>query len=352
MRRAASTIFPGKASDWEDLEKKVCQIFVEMGCAAARKQSIRTVRGRVDVDVEIRDRTRRPHTLILCECKFWNRRVPKTVVHAFRTVVHDSGASLGFIISDAGFQAGAYEAAINANIKLVTWKQFQIELYERWLDAMWTRLTLMADALYELIDAGTESGSHPTLLSEAIKVGGEGAWKEFERLNRRYLQYSLASTHVMAGVFRKFPVPGVDPRAPTQKATTFKSARMYFDAMYEMAPQAFCDYATFLLKHTGGRCGSHEVFDENIMARMIEGRTTMNVARNLLGHRGWIKCVADGEVWTIRGSVSRFEMPAIGSGKIGKIITSRRTLTLNFGADQIARRISVEDSEYAGPPRP
>jgi hypothetical protein len=75
--------------DWQDLENKVRQIFLEMGCTAARRKSIKTVRGRVDVNVVVYDKTRRPHVLILCECKFWNRRVSKTAVHAFRTVVQN-----------------------------------------------------------------------------------------------------------------------------------------------------------------------------------------------------------------------------------------------------------------------
>jgi hypothetical protein len=111
MRRAAPTIFPGKPLDWQDLENRVCQIFLEIGRTATRRKSTKTVRGRVDVDVVARDKARRPHVLVLCECKFWNRKVSKTVVHAFRTVVQDSGASLGFLISDAGFQSGGRGSA-------------------------------------------------------------------------------------------------------------------------------------------------------------------------------------------------------------------------------------------------
>src|SRR5947209_19049508 len=118
-------IFPDRPVDWRDLENKVCQIFKEMGCAATRNKRLKGVRGLNDIDVVVNDRTRRPHSLILCECKHWNRKVPKAIVHAFRTVVHDSGANLGFIISDKGFQAGAFDAAANANIKLVTWDEFQ-----------------------------------------------------------------------------------------------------------------------------------------------------------------------------------------------------------------------------------
>jgi hypothetical protein len=352
MRRASPIIFPGKPVDWEDLENKVCQIFSEMGCTATRRKSIKTVRGRVDVDVVVRDKTRRPHILILCECKYWNRKVSKTVVHAFRTVVQDSGASLGFLISDAGFQAGAYEAALKANIKLVTWKQFQAEMHDRWLDTMWTRLTLMADVLYDLINAGSEPGDHPTLLSEAIKAGGEAVWMEFDRLNRRYLQFSLASSHVMAGVFRKFPCPGVDPRAPSQTSIVFKSARVYFDIMFEMAPQAFIDYAAFLVKHTGGRCGSHQVLDDQVVSQMVEGTTTMSDARRIFGHRGWIKRTPEGEVWTLRGCITRFDMPARDSMQIGRIVTKGRSLTLDFGCNEVLRGVTVEEFEAAGPPSP
>ena len=77
----------------------------------------------------------------------------------------------------------ADEAALKANVKLVTWRQFQADLYERWLDAVWTRLTLMADALYELVDA--EPGSHPTLMSEAIKAGRVVASVEVNRAAAR-----------------------------------------------------------------------------------------------------------------------------------------------------------------------
>jgi hypothetical protein len=88
-------IFSGPPRDWEDLETKVSRIFTEAGCIASRGKTIETVRGPVDVDVVVDDKTRRPHTLILCECKNWNREVPRTVVHAFRTVVQDTGGQPG-----------------------------------------------------------------------------------------------------------------------------------------------------------------------------------------------------------------------------------------------------------------
>jgi hypothetical protein len=69
-------------------------------------------------------------------------------------VVQDSGASLAFLISDAGFPSGG-RGALKVKFNPVTWQQFQTELW---------RPMLMADALYEFVDAGTKPVSHPTLM--------------------------------------------------------------------------------------------------------------------------------------------------------------------------------------------
>lgn len=69
---------------------------------------------------------------IVCECKFWNSSVPKEKVHAFRTVVQDSGASLGLLISQAGFQSGAIEAANLSNVRLMTWNEFTDIIADKW----------------------------------------------------------------------------------------------------------------------------------------------------------------------------------------------------------------------------
>lgn len=348
-------IFPGKPADWQDLEKNVCQIFTEAGCLAARNKTLKTVRGPVEIDVLVWDKTRRPHTLILCECKHWSRAVPKTVVHAFRTVVQDSGANVGFIISDAGFQAGSYEAANKANIKLVTWKEFQAEMYERWFHALERRLVPMCDSIVEISDADIEPDTCRTLAGEAINGGDETVWNEFDRLNGRYAELVLASSCILGGVPRRFPHHGIDPRAATPGTMiVFKSARMYFDILLGAAPRAFAHYVAFLLKHTGGRCGSQQLFDDAIISQIEEGKTTTTNAQNLLGHTGAIQRVPyEGELWTFRGSQTRFKMPVSNrtARKIGSMQTLERTLTIDFGPDEIARRVSIRDVKYARPPR-
>lgn len=79
---------------WKELQDDVALLLNQSGYRAVSPCTIDTVRGKVEVDVLVES----PDELvkrIVCECKFWNSSVPKEKVHAFRTVVQDSGASFG-----------------------------------------------------------------------------------------------------------------------------------------------------------------------------------------------------------------------------------------------------------------
>ena len=64
----------------------------------------------------------------------------------------DVGAHRGFIISRKGFQKGAFEAATNTNIDLVTFKQLQEIFADRWRLSMGERLMPFADRLFPYWD--------------------------------------------------------------------------------------------------------------------------------------------------------------------------------------------------------
>lgn len=135
---------------WRDLQAQVGRILQECGFSVEPEKTIETVRGSVDIDVYAQDTTQKPTTVFLCECKRWKSSVPKTVVHAFRTVISDYGANWGLIVSSRKFQKGAYEAASNSNVKLVTWSQFQELFVERWIHSyMVPRIKEESDALVE-----------------------------------------------------------------------------------------------------------------------------------------------------------------------------------------------------------
>jgi hypothetical protein len=129
-------IFAGEPSGWKELEEQVARIFRDMGFAAELQRCIETVRGVVEVDVLAMSQNLKPRQVYLCECKYWRKRVPKTVVHSFRTVVNDFGANFGIIISRAGFQKGAEAAAHKTNVLLLDWAEFEEMFYEEWWEAV------------------------------------------------------------------------------------------------------------------------------------------------------------------------------------------------------------------------
>ena len=143
-------VISGLPRDWSDLQIQVTRILSECGFAADTDKAIETVRGTVNVDVYAEDTTQTPHLTYLCECKLWKSAIPKAVVHSFRTVVVDYGANSGFIISSRKFQKGAYAAATNTNIRLLSWIQFQELFVDKWIQAyMLPRLFQESDALIE-----------------------------------------------------------------------------------------------------------------------------------------------------------------------------------------------------------
>ena len=103
-------------SEWGELEDLVAAILNEAGLQARRNVTITLPRGSVDVDVLAEETHDGIVQRIVCECKNWGKNIPKQVVHAFRTVVQESGAHRGYVISRVGFQSGAVEAAHSTNI--------------------------------------------------------------------------------------------------------------------------------------------------------------------------------------------------------------------------------------------
>ncbi len=136
----------GPPEHWRDLQDVVARILRESGLDAETDHPIDTVRGAVNIDVIARDKDATPESVYLCECKHWARAVPKNVVHGFRTVVADSGANVGIVISSAGFQSGAVEAAAHSNLRLLGWDDFQELFADRWFQRY------MAPTLREEVD--------------------------------------------------------------------------------------------------------------------------------------------------------------------------------------------------------
>ena len=143
-------ISAGVPSDWHSLQKEVAQILGECGMRSAVDVEVTTARGSVKVDVVAVDDSRTPRVMVLCECKLWKQSVPQSVVHSFRTVVNDSGASLGLLISPRRAQRGAYQATEHSNVHILSWAEFQAMFEDRWTrNYLLTSLSRESHALVE-----------------------------------------------------------------------------------------------------------------------------------------------------------------------------------------------------------
>jgi len=137
-------------NSWQQLQEVVARIYQEAGWSAEIERDVTTARGVVNIDVLARDPRPVPPITAFCECKHWRQAVPKTVVHSLRTVITDFGANWGIIISSAGFQKGAYEAAKYSTIRLLDWSAFQELMRDQWLRVfMVPQLFAMNDPLVE-----------------------------------------------------------------------------------------------------------------------------------------------------------------------------------------------------------
>jgi restriction system protein len=137
---------------WQELEALVGRVLAECSYYVEVQKNVKLARGDVDIDVWADDHSSPPNVIAI-ECKRWKTSVPKNVVHAFRAVVGDSGANTGLLISAAGFQDGAVEAAQYSNVRLLTWDEFQQMFAARWYGTfMAPRLFAEAGPLIDYIE--------------------------------------------------------------------------------------------------------------------------------------------------------------------------------------------------------
>ncbi len=120
-------------TDWRDLQHEVARILRECGFAVEVEKTIQTVRSQLEVNVPCEEIVKDRKQTILCECKHSKSPVPQEKIHSFRSVVADSGAHLGYIISSNGFQSGSFAAADLTNLRLLTWQEFQNEFEPTWI---------------------------------------------------------------------------------------------------------------------------------------------------------------------------------------------------------------------------
>jgi hypothetical protein len=119
-----------KDSAWYLFQEQICEHFISIGAEAKTNVTIKGVRTTHDIDVLVKTKFLGEDLIWVIEAKKWKHKVNKLQVLGLRTIVNEIGADRGFIISEAGFQKGAIEAANNTNIRLKTFTELKNDTRE------------------------------------------------------------------------------------------------------------------------------------------------------------------------------------------------------------------------------
>lgn len=213
-------IFDRQPKDWKDLEILAKQAFLEMGYEVERNKTVKTVRGTVDVDVFAVDKRKPINTIIICECKHWEKEIPKTIVHGFRTVCSDLGVHYGIIISKKGFQSGALEASEATNIALLNFEEFQQTFFKEWRQNIARELSKFEDTLLMALFPNSHR-----LLAEFGKYSQK--YSVFLDYHSRWTNYFIEG--------KPLPQEIIDPRGDLQDVRKIKihSSRQYYEILKE-----------------------------------------------------------------------------------------------------------------------
>jgi restriction system protein len=170
-------------TSWRGLQDRVAQILKECGVDTSTERQVKLARGKVKVDVWAHDSSSVPAQTYVVECKRWRTKIPKDVVHGFRTVVGDFGANWGAIVSSNGFQHGAYEAAKYSNVRLLDWNEFLALFEAAWFDRFFC--PTVAKACVPLIEYTEPINSRISRKADALCAVRR---EEFMRLRECHLQ--------------------------------------------------------------------------------------------------------------------------------------------------------------------
>lgn len=181
-------IYSKEPRTWKDLQDITSKYLSEIGYICEIEKTINSARGDINIDVYASNIQTIPNSLLLCECKYWNSKIPQTIIHAFRSVVSDIGANYGFIISKEGFQKGSFASSLNTNITLLTWSQFQDYFRENWIKAMNKKVSILNFDLLTYIGTG-----FPIFFKQEFKALTKDQQQKFEQLQNFYFHTGFYS---------------------------------------------------------------------------------------------------------------------------------------------------------------
>lgn len=182
--------------DWRDLQAGVCRLFNEIGLSAEIEKVLATPRGEVEVDLYAVDEASVDKIRYIVECKNWSSAIPQHVVHSFTTVMYETGANIGFIVSRKGLQSGAERYTNSTSITGLTYLELQQRYFAVWWEKCFCRE--IGDLADEMADFVSPFAPHRDELVAALS--SENA-ERFDRLTRCFGTFCTVMTHMNMGRF-------------------------------------------------------------------------------------------------------------------------------------------------------
>jgi hypothetical protein len=142
------------ATDWNEYQEECAAFFQSLGLDAQTNVTVRGVRTTHEVDVLVKSHHVGFDITWIVECKHWQRSVSKLHVLALREIVADVGADRGILLSEAGFQSGAIEAATLTNVRVTSLSDLRgtasFEIVSMRLRELFDRVELCRERYWEI----------------------------------------------------------------------------------------------------------------------------------------------------------------------------------------------------------
>ena len=129
------------AEDWRGYQKEAAAFFRTMGFKANVDAKVTGARATHNIDVWVTFTRYGLNHRWVVECKHWKSAVPKEKVMALASVIQDVGADRGILLSESGFQSGAFQSAEKTSITLTSLEDLRSKAEEDLLNSSTVRMT-------------------------------------------------------------------------------------------------------------------------------------------------------------------------------------------------------------------
>lgn len=142
---------------WQKYQEDAASYFRSLGLDVSTDVTVYGVRTSHDIDVLVKSYYAGFDITWIIECKYWKTPVNKLHVLALREIVADIGADRGILLSEAGFQSGAREAANLTNVQITSISELRAlanrSIYAMRLRELFDRVGICKDRYWKISKA-------------------------------------------------------------------------------------------------------------------------------------------------------------------------------------------------------